>query len=107
MARKSLLNLPIYQEFVRRYQGDCEGFCYDICGLPLTEDQQDLTKVAIYPRARASVVSGTGTGKTAAIACIALWHMICFSVANYDGKQEIGSNTYVGAAALQQLADGV
>ena len=107
MARKSLLNLPIYQEFVKRYQGDCEGFCYDICGLPLTEDQQDLTKVAIYPRARVSVVSGTGTGKTAAIACIALWHMICFPVANYDGKQEIGSNTYVGAAALQQVADGV
>lgn len=99
--------MPEYHEFLERYQNDLVGFCFDICGLALTMDQQDLAVAMENPRARVSVVSGTGTGKTAIVACICLWHLICFPVTRYDGKEEIGSNTYIGAAALQQVADGV
>lgn len=106
-SNPSLINLPIYHEFVERYQNNLEGFCFDVCGLALTQDQQDLARAMEYPRARVSVVSGTGTGKTAIVACICLWHLICFPVARYDGKEEIGSNTFVGAAALKQVADGI
>jgi hypothetical protein len=61
----------------------------------------------IEPQAKVSVVSGTGTGKTAMFGRIALWHMLCHPVATYDGKVEIGSNTYIGAPLIQQVADGV
>jgi hypothetical protein len=47
------------------------------------------------------------TGKTSAFGRIALWHLLCYPVAIYDGKVEIGSNTYIGAPAVQQVADGV
>jgi|GEM_PF-692442 len=47
------------------------------------------------------------TGKTAAFARIALWHLLCFPVAVYDGKVELGSNTYIGAPFIQQVADGI
>lgn len=47
------------------------------------------------------------TGKTASFARIALWHLLCFPVARYEGKVEIGSNTYIGAPVIQQVADGV
>ena len=106
-GKVSIINLPVYHEFVRRYQNDLVGFCFDICGLSLTPDQQKLAIAMEDPRAKVSVVSGTGTGKTAAVACICLWFLTCFPVSVYDGKQEIGSNIYVGAAALQQVADGV
>ena len=47
------------------------------------------------------------TGKTASFARIALWHLLCHPVAVYEGKIEIGSNTYIGAPVIQQVADGV
>lgn len=47
------------------------------------------------------------TGKTASFARIALWHLLCFPVAFYEGKVEVGSNTYIGAPFIQQVADGV
>ena len=47
------------------------------------------------------------TGKTASFARIALWHLLCHPVALYEGKVEIGSNTYIGAPRIQQVADGV
>ncbi len=54
-----------------------------------------------------SVVSGTGTGKTFSFAIIALWHMLCHPVGYYDGKIELGSNTYIGAPTIKQVGDGV
>lgn len=57
--------------------------------------------------AKVSVVSGTGTGKTTAVARIALWHMLCHPIALYEGKVEVGSNTYLGAPKLAQAVDGV
>ena len=47
------------------------------------------------------------TGKTNSFGRIALWHLLCFPYAIYDGKLEIGSNTYIGAPRIQQVADGV
>lgn len=49
------------------------------------------------------------TGKTASFARIALWHLLCFPMALHEDsdKIEIGSNTYIGAPNLQQVADGV
>lgn len=47
------------------------------------------------------------TGKTACFGRIVLWHLLCRPYAYYDEKVEIGSNTYVGAARLSQVADGV
>ena len=38
---------------------------------------------------------------------IALWHLLCHPVAVYEGKIEIGSNTYIGAPRINQVADGV
>jgi hypothetical protein len=52
-------------------------------------------------------VSGTGTGKTNTFGRIVLWHLLARPYAYYDEKVEIGSNTYVGAARLSQVADGV
>jgi hypothetical protein len=47
------------------------------------------------------------TGKTATFGRIVLWHLLARPYAYYDEKVEIGSNTYVGAARLSQVADGV
>ena len=47
------------------------------------------------------------TGKTASFGRIALWHLLCFPMVEYEGKTEIGSNTYIGAPVVQQVADGV
>ncbi len=47
------------------------------------------------------------TGKTASFARIALWHLLCFPFARYDGKVEIGSNTYIGAPIIKTVAEGV
>ena len=47
------------------------------------------------------------TGKTASYARIALWHLLAFPLAKYENKIEIGSNTYIGAPAIQQVSDGL
>ncbi|UOO93378.1 hypothetical protein [Vitreoscilla stercoraria] len=107
MAIQSILSLPIYHDFLKEYQFNLEGFLFDLCGLTLTRDQQVLSQLAINPTSRISVVSGTGTGKTAWLGGAALHSMWCFPVVEYDGKIEVGSNTYVGAPVIQQVADGV
>ena len=47
------------------------------------------------------------TGKTAAFARIALWHLLCHPYAIVEGKVEIGSNTYIGAPIIKQVAEGI
>lgn len=103
----SLLANPLYHEFVKRYANDPLGFVHGVCGNATSADQENLLKAIASPTAKVSVVSGTGTGKTMCFGRIALWHLLCFPVAKYDGKVEIGSNTYIGAPAIQQVADGV
>lgn len=103
----SILADPYYQDFVNRYQHDPLRFAIEVTGFSPSADQRDLFNSIIDPTAKVSVVSGTGTGKTAAFARIALWHLLCHPVAVYDGKLEIGSNTYIGAPRIQQVADGI
>ena len=74
-----------------------------VCGNAVSPDQERLLLAIVDPTAKVSVVSGTGTGKTMVFGRIALWHLLCFPVARYDGKIEIGSNTYIGAPAIKQV----
>lgn len=105
--RQTLLDDPRYAEFVERYHADPLRFAVEVCGFSPSEDQEALFLAMIEPDAKVSVVSGTGTGKTASFARIALWHLLCHPIASYEGKLEIGSNTYIGAPLIKQVADGV
>ena len=86
----NLLNNPLYHAFVARYASDPLGFVLGVCGNAVSPDQKRLLNAIIDPTAKVSVVSGTGTGKTMSFGRIALWHLLCFPVARYDGKTEIG-----------------
>lgn len=104
---RNILEDPRYAEFVERYHADPLRFAVEVTGFTPSADQMDLFGEITPENAKVSVVSGTGTGKTAAFARIALWHLLCFPVAVYEGKVEIGSNTYIGAPFIQQVADGI
>lgn len=106
-AGRSLLADPRYAEFVERYHSDPERFAIEVTGFSPSADQSDLFEAITPMNAKVSVVSGTGTGKTATFGRLALWHLLCFPCAFYDGKLEIGSNTYIAAPVVQQVADGV
>lgn len=107
MARKTIFDDDRYPDFVARYHADPLRFAVDVCGFYPSMDQEKLFWAIVPKTAKVSVVSGTGTGKTTAVARIALWHMLCHPVALYEGKVEIGSNTYIGAPKLEQVAAGV
>ncbi|MDR2787126.1 MAG: DEAD/DEAH box helicase family protein [Candidatus Accumulibacter sp.] len=94
---RNLLEDPRYADFVERYHADPLRFAVEVTGSIPSADQESLFQAITPENARVSVVSGTGTGKTAAFARIALWHLLCFPVAVYEGKVEVGSNTYIGA----------
>lgn len=104
---KNLLEDPRYAEFVERYHASPLRFAVEVTGFIPSGDQQDLFRAITTANAKVSVVSGTGTGKTASFARIALWHLLCFPVAVYEGKVEVGSNTYIGAPFIQQVANGI
>lgn len=107
MSVGSLLLDPRYEEFVERYVADPERFAVEVCDMAPSADQSRLFFGLIEPSAKVSVVSGTGTGKTAAFARIALWHLLCHPYALVEGKVEIGSNTYIGAPIIKQVAEGI
>lgn len=106
MAKRDIFHDTRYEKFVERYHADPLRFAVEVCGLIPSQDQIDLFEAIIPKTARVSVVSGTGTGKTFSFARIALWHLLCHPVSIYEGKVEIGSNTYIGAPALAQVASG-
>lgn len=106
-GKPNILADPRYPAFVERYHTDPLRFAVEVCGQVPSEDQEDLYEELIDPRAKVSVVSGTGTGKTFTFARVALWHLLCHPIAIYEGKVEIGSNTYIGAPRVQQVGDGV
>lgn len=110
MARRKKLTLledPRYPAFLERYHADPLRFSVEVTAFSPSEDQERLLHAISPSAAKVSVVSGTGTGKTAGFARIALWHLLAHPVAFYEGKVEIGSNTYIGAPKLGQVADGV
>lgn len=98
---------PRYQSFCERYHADPLAFAINVCGLLPSGDQEELFYSITPENAKVTVASGTSTGKTAAFARVALWHLLCFPMAVYEGKLEIGSNTYIGAPRIKQVADGV
>lgn len=106
-TKLTLLDDPRYPEFVERYYADALRFAVEVCGMLPSADQIELLTEISAPTARVSVVSGTTTGKTAAFGRIVLWSLLAQPYAHYEDKIEIGSNTYVGAARLDQVADGV
>lgn len=107
MSEISLLNDPRYFKVVELFQHDPLLFVEVAFGNLVSDDQGELLEAIVPATSRVSVVSGTGTGKTMMFGRIPLWHLICHPVARYDGKFEIGSNTYIGAAKVEQVADGV
>lgn len=107
MAKRSIFDDPRYPAFVARYHADPLRFAVEVCGVQPSDDQADLYVAMSDPQAKVSVVSGTGTGKTNSFGRIALWHLLAHPFAIYDGKVEIGSNTYIGAPLVQQVGDGV
>lgn len=106
-TKRTLLTDPRYADFVEQYHSDPLRFAVEVTGFNPSADQEELFASIIPANAKVSVVSGTGTGKTASFARIALWHLLCHPTATYDGKVEVGSNTYIGAPKLGQVADGV
>lgn len=96
-----------YIEFVSKFQHDPLMCAMMVFGMTPSMDQIDLFDAIAPDNAKVSVVSGTSTGKTSAFARIAMWHMLCFPTACYEGKLEIGSNTYIGAPRINQVSDGV
>lgn len=107
MARQVIFQHPGYLDFVARFHADPLGFAVIVCGMSPSADQEALFNSISVHDAKVSVVSGTSTGKTAGFGRIALWHLLCHPVAFYEGKAEIGSNTYIGAARINQVSDGV
>jgi hypothetical protein len=107
VTKRSILEDPRYPDLVEAFHSDPLGFAVAVTGFAPSEDQEALFVAIAPPNAKVSVVSGTGTGKTSAYARIALWHLLCHPQANYDGNVEIGSNTYIGAPLVQQVADGI
>lgn len=106
-ARKDIFLDPRYRDFVRRYAADPLRFAIEVLGMKPSADQMRLL-TAIRPKnAKVSVVSGTATGKTAGFGWIVLWHLLAMPVAIVEGKVEIGSNTYIAAPVVQQVADGI
>lgn len=106
-TRKTILDDPRYDTFVARYHADPLRFAVEVTGFSPSGDQEQLLAEIADPTAKVSVVSGTGTGKTATFGRIALWHLLCHPVALYEGKVEVGSNTYIGAPRIQQVSDGI
>ena len=107
MSKATIFHDERYWDFIERFSSDPLGFAVLVCGMSPSGDQEDLFHAITPQNAKVSVVSGTSTGKTAAFARIALWHMLCHPIAYYEGKVEIGSNTYIGAPRINQVADGV
>lgn len=107
MAKTTILNDPRYWEFAGHYHADPLSFSVEVCGMSPSGDQEDLLYAISPHNAKVTVVSGTSTGKTAGFGRIALWHLLCHPVAVYEGKVEIGSNTYIGAPRINQVSDGV
>lgn len=107
VAKKTIFDDPRYDSFVERYHADPLRFAVEATGFVPSKDQEDLFTAIVPMDSKVSVVSGTGTGKTASFGRIAIWHLLANPVAIYDEKIEIGSNTYIGAPRIQQVADGV
>ncbi|MBY0475430.1 MAG: hypothetical protein K2Q13_10290 [Nitrosomonas sp.] len=69
---------PRWKPFCDRYAGSIENFATEVVGVIPSYQQLELFTFVSPSRSRTSVASGHGTGKTAGIAIIVLWHQLCF-----------------------------
>lgn len=78
MASPLLTEYPQWLELCKEYQGDIVRFATEVCGYVLSRQQRRLLTSVARSRARTSVASGHGTGKTKSLAIIVWWHLVCF-----------------------------
>ena len=78
MAEKTLIDDPRWLPFCSEYQGDIVRFAVEVCGYELSFQQIRLLTSVARSRARTSVASGHGTGKTVSLSIIVIWHLLCF-----------------------------
>lgn len=88
---------PRYPEMVRRYVNDLPRFVVEVLGQKPTWQQMELYASFQRPGSRTSVASGHGSGKTAAMAAVAWWKLLCF----------FNSNTILSGPKLEMLLSGV
>ena len=69
---------PRWLPFCERYAGDPARFAMEVQGIIVSSQQRQLYAGVAKSRARVSVASGHGTGKTTSIANIVLWHLLCY-----------------------------
>lgn len=93
----TLLDDKRFIAFAKRYAFDLARFAIEVFGVTPTWQQLLLFASVQKPGSRTSVSSGHGTGKTAAFAIIALWHLLCYH----------GSNTFLTGPKLGTIQQGV
>jgi len=83
MSEKRLLlpEDPRWLPFIQEYQGDIVRFGMEVCGYELSRQQRRMLRSVARSRARTSVASGHGTGKTKSLSIIVLWHLLCHPLA--------------------------
>ncbi len=62
----------------RRYRRNAAAFAREMLGADPTEDQEEALLEISDPGAHVSIRSGHGTGKTALLSWVVLWHVACF-----------------------------
>ncbi|NCC41618.1 MAG: hypothetical protein EOM21_19805 [Gammaproteobacteria bacterium] len=80
--RKLLHEDPRWADYCSEFAGDLVRFAVEVCGMfderaPSHQQIELFTEVA-PSRSMVSVASGHGSGKTAALSVIVLWHLTCF-----------------------------
>lgn len=88
---------PRYRDFVARYAMDLPRFAIEVLGQKPTWQQLELYESLQRPGSRTTVSSGHGSGKTAALAAVAWWHLTCYYM----------SNTILSGPKLEIVLSGV
>lgn len=70
--KRNILGDPRWHEFMFKYRDNIEKFGLEVCGNTLSDQQQLVADCVARTGSRTSVSSGTGTGKSALVAMIAL-----------------------------------
>lgn len=73
---------PRYLEFAARYAFHLPRFAAEVVWMHPTQHQFELFESVSLPGSRTTVRSGHGSGKSRALAVIALWHLLCYPKSN-------------------------
>lgn len=91
--RMKLTDDPRWPAFCAKYAFNLPAFMTVVLGREPTHQQLELLVSVNPPGSRTSVRSGHGSGKTASLACMALWHLLCYPK----------SNTMITAPKIEQV----